>query len=79
MLKFQVMLGGEWFQELFGDPSTCQKDTLSQTALEELHKHLGITAQPSFINTGILPDAIPQYTVGHSKKIGEYNYIMDYE
>ena len=40
-------MGGEWFEELFGDPSTASEDTILSTALETLHKHLGISQQPS--------------------------------
>ena len=43
----QVMMGGEWFEELFGDPSTVSEDTILSTALEALQQHLGISQQPS--------------------------------
>ena len=64
-------MGGEWFGELFGDPSTAHTRTLSQVALEELHRQLGIAVQPSYMNTLILQDGIPQYTIGHNEKLGE--------
>ncbi len=44
-----VLRGGEWF----GDPGSVSEETLSQIALEELHRQLGIAAQPLFINTSI--------------------------
>ena len=40
-------MGGEWFEELFGDPSTASKETILSTALDALREHLGITQQPS--------------------------------
>ena len=43
----QVMMGGEWFEELFGDPSTVSEDTILSTALEALQQQLGISQQPS--------------------------------
>ena len=39
-------MGGEWFSQLGVDPST---DDITQTALESLEDHLGITDQPSHI------------------------------
>lgn len=68
-------MGGEWFSELFGDPGSVCADALSQIALEELHRQLGITAQPSFINTSILRDSIAQYVVGHSDKLSECHCV----
>ncbi len=67
-------MGGEWFGELFGDPGSVSEETLSQIALEELHRQLGIAAQPSFISTSILRDSIAQYAVGHQDKLSECNY-----
>ena len=44
---FQVMLGGEWFEELFGSPSTAKEDTIEEAALKTLHEHLGISHEPT--------------------------------
>ncbi len=66
-------MGGEWFGELFGEPGSVSEETLSQIALEELHRQLGITAQPSYINTSILRNCIPQYLVGHNDRLSEYD------
>ena len=46
-MHVQVMMGGEWFEELFGDPFTVSEDTILSTALEALQQHLGISQQPS--------------------------------
>ncbi len=70
-------MGGEWFNGLFGDPGSVHEDTLSQIALEELNRQIGITAPPSFINTAILRDSIAQYTVGHSDKLSEQILYCD--
>ena len=42
----QVMLGGEWFESMFGHPDAVSKDTIKQTALSELKSQLGITKEP---------------------------------
>ena len=43
----QVMMGGEWFEELFGNPAKVKEETIKSTALEALKEHLGITQEPS--------------------------------
>lgn len=47
ILPVQVMMGGEWFEELFGDPSAVTEETILSTALETLNEHLGISQPPS--------------------------------
>lgn len=57
-------MGGEWFEELFGDPSTASEDTILSTALETLQEHLGITQQPSHAITSIEKvQIIHKYTI----------------
>ena len=46
-LCLQVMLGGEWFEELFGSPKTATEETIKSAALETLQQHLGISQEPS--------------------------------
>ena len=41
------MLGGEWFEELFGSPKTATEETIKSAALETLQQHLGISQEPS--------------------------------
>lgn len=41
------MMGGQWFEELFGDPNTVNDDTLVNTALESLYTQLEISQEPS--------------------------------
>lgn len=46
MCMYQVMLGGEWFGEVFGSPEEVSEDSIAQVALEELRNQLGIVRQP---------------------------------
>ena len=39
-------MGGYWFEQLFGSPGTVCEKALKETALEELARHLGISAEP---------------------------------
>ena len=50
-LLLQVMLGGAWFEELFGSPDgdTCAY-RVESAALKAVAMHLGITQDPSFSN-----------------------------
>ena len=40
------MLGGEWFQEIFGSSGEVSEEAVGKVALEELQAHLGITKDP---------------------------------
>lgn len=39
-------MGGEWFEELFGDPSSVSSERMLQTALKAVHSCLKITQDP---------------------------------
>lgn len=41
------MLGGEWFEELFGDPQKVTNESMIGVAQDELRLHLGITCDPA--------------------------------
>ena len=41
------MLGGEWFEKLFGQPEEVSEESIIQAALEELKNQLGITERPT--------------------------------
>lgn len=41
------MLGGEWFEDLFGNPDEVSNQSIIKVAREELRLHLGITADPT--------------------------------
>lgn len=62
-----VMMGGYWFEEKFGTNST--EDSLFQTALEQVQKILQFSNQPVDFKVNVLHNCIPQYTVGHSKRV----------
>jgi hypothetical protein len=41
------MLGGEWFEDLFGSPDEVSNEFIERIAREELKHHLGITSHPT--------------------------------
>lgn len=66
-----IMMGGHWFQKHFG--SNPDKKHLLKIALDQLKIILGITEKPKSYKINILNDCIPQYVVGHSKRIDDIN------
>ncbi len=43
------MLGGEWFEDLFGSPDEVSSESIVEVALEELKSHLAITSTPTYV------------------------------
>ena len=41
------MLGGEWFEDLFGNPEKVNEESIKRIALVELKNQLGITKSPT--------------------------------
>ncbi|KAH8294244.1 hypothetical protein KR054_009738 [Drosophila jambulina] len=69
-----VMMGGHWFEQWFGDcPS--QKQILD-LATSHVQKILQISEEPQFSRIHTLHKCIPQYTVGHKRRVESIrNYI----
>ena len=44
--EMQAMIGGEWFEELFGNPDEMSEDALAKVAIQELKDHLGMAEKP---------------------------------
>jgi len=74
---FTVMMGGRWFQSLFGqNPS---EEDLTVIAVEHIQMMLGINQNPVRICTKIHRDAIAQYTVGHTARLKQMRNIIESE
>lgn len=72
-----VMMGGYWFKNHFGDNPT--EEQLLKVALEQLHNILHVRDDPQHFKVNILRNCIPQYTVGHSKRIENiFSYIRQH-
>lgn len=72
-----VMMGGHWFKERFGDNPSEQH--LLDVALKEVKTILKIDEVPSMTKVNILRNCIPQYVVGHQKRISDIRaYIKDH-
>ena len=64
---FTVMMGGSWFQKLFGNNP--EPSDLESIALENLQKIMKFQDKPSQVITKIHRNAIAQYTVGHLDRV----------
>ncbi|KAH8375149.1 hypothetical protein KR200_009008 [Drosophila serrata] len=69
-----VMMGGHWFEQWFGDRPS-QKQILD-LATSHVQKILQISEEPKFSRVHTLHKCIPQYTVGHKRRVESIrNYI----
>lgn len=64
---FTVMMGGAWFNKWFGDNPS--EEQLLDTALKHINDILKIDQTPNFCKVNILRKCIPQYVVGHHKRV----------
>jgi oxygen-dependent protoporphyrinogen oxidase len=64
--KVTVMLGGHWWN---GFSSYPDEDEGAARAITVLRRHLKIDVEPDAVNVGLRKDCIPQYVVGHEKRM----------
>ncbi|XP_018582438.1 protoporphyrinogen oxidase [Scleropages formosus] len=67
--RLTVMMGGAWFQEEFGKPEGLAEQELLGRATRAVRAHLGVTAEPQWSYVTVLKDCIPQYHLGHWKRL----------
>ncbi|XP_072317270.1 protoporphyrinogen oxidase [Eucyclogobius newberryi] len=67
--RLTVMMGGAWFQEVFGDPDRVKPDHLLSTAVSAVSRHLGVSQNPVWSNVALHRDCIPQYHQGHTRRV----------
>lgn len=78
--RLTVMMGGSWFKESFGDPSSVSEQTLLERATQAVSSHLGVTASPVWSLVALQKDCIPQYHLGHWKRIETMRkFISDHD
>lgn len=71
-----VMMGGKWFKERFGDNP--DPEGLLKIAIEQVHQILNLPVLPTKTKINILKTCIPQYVVGHHKRVENIrNYINE--
>ncbi|XP_030637492.1 protoporphyrinogen oxidase [Chanos chanos] len=67
--RLTVMMGGAWFEEVFGSPEEVTEQRLLERATQAVSSHLSVTATPAWSLVALLKDCIPQYYLGHWKKL----------
>ncbi|XP_067252453.1 protoporphyrinogen oxidase isoform X1 [Chanodichthys erythropterus] len=67
--RLTVMMGGAWFEQAFGSPDSVTKQTLLDRATQAVTSHLGVTSQPVWSFVALLKNCIPQYHLGHWKRL----------
>uniref|UniRef100_A0A3B5LM70 Amine oxidase domain-containing protein n=1 Tax=Xiphophorus couchianus TaxID=32473 RepID=A0A3B5LM70_9TELE len=67
--RLTVMMGGAWFQNVFGAPQAVSADSLLARATEAVCCHLGHCVAPSWSNVALHRDCIPQYHLGHFQRV----------
>ena len=64
--KITVMLGGHWWNGWTKYPDESEGAGMAKATLT---RHLGITEKPQAVLVGLQRDCIPQYTVGHHRRL----------
>lgn len=77
--RLTVMLGGAWFESSLGDPESVSKEKLLGLASEAAATQLGVKEKPSRAIVHLSKSCIPQYTLGHWKRIEHlFSYIRQH-
>ncbi|ALC45922.1 Ppox [Drosophila busckii] len=73
-----VMMGGRWFSKWFSNQPS--QNELREMAQRYVAKILNINEEPKFSRVHTLPKCIPQYTVGHKRRVENIRkYISNYK
>ena len=68
--RLTVMMGGAWYKEHFGNPDEANKQEMIDYAVDQLSQQLNLGEKKPFrAECHIQKECIPQYLVGHSKKL----------
>lgn len=67
--RLTVMMGGAWFQEVFGHPDDVSQEELLSRAVSAVSQHLGISQRPRWSSVAVHRDCIPQYYEGHTQRV----------
>jgi len=78
--RLTVMMGGDMSNgpQVVDVANTSQKEIIS-IAEDALERHLGIKVKPDFVDAVVCRNAIPQYRVGHQKKVEQIEKSLHQE
>ncbi|XP_035871414.1 protoporphyrinogen oxidase isoform X2 [Phyllostomus discolor] len=75
-LRVTVMLGGSWLQTLKARGCASPQELLQQKAQEAVATQLGLKEPPSHCLVHLHKNCIPQYTLGHWKKLESASHFL---
>lgn len=67
--RLTCMIGGKWFKDVLGDPNKVTDEQILNIAIEETRRNLQINVLPVRHKVTVQRNCIPQYVVGHYKKL----------
>jgi protoporphyrinogen/coproporphyrinogen III oxidase len=71
--KVTVMLGGHWWDPFDAYPDADEGVTMAKAVLK---RHLNIDEEPAIVNVALQRECIPQYTVGHNKRMKQAHHDL---
>jgi oxygen-dependent protoporphyrinogen oxidase len=71
--KVTVMLGGHWWDDFTSYPDEAEGAAMAKAVLK---RHLKIEDEPDAVLVGLQRECIPQYTVGHDKRMAEAHHQL---
>lgn len=71
--KVTVMLGGHWWDDFETYPDEEEGISMAKAVLQ---RHLKIDQDPEMAHASLQKDCIPQYTVGHEKRLKQAHYEL---
>lgn len=71
--KVTVMLGGHWWDDWWAYPD---EEHGARLAKAVLRRHLKIEREPKVVNVTLQKDCIPQYKVGHTKRLEDAHQVL---
>ncbi|XP_029436825.1 protoporphyrinogen oxidase isoform X2 [Rhinatrema bivittatum] len=77
--RLTVMMGGAWFEKGIGEPDKVSHNQLLRRASKAVTSHLGLSATPTRAIVKLHKDCLPQYTVGHWKRIENISKYLEYQ
>ncbi|KAJ8287599.1 hypothetical protein COCON_G00002580 [Conger conger] len=76
--RLTVMMGGAWFQEVFGNAEDVTERCIVDRATQAVRAQLGVSAEPLWSSAAVLKDCIPQYHVGHWKRLENIRHYISH-
>ncbi|KAI1894786.1 hypothetical protein AGOR_G00119330 [Albula goreensis] len=75
--RLTVMMGGAWFQEVFGSLEEVTEKCFLDRAIQAVRNQLGVNTEPLWSSVALLQDCIPQYHLGHWKRLENIRHYID--